>query len=85
MRGKFFAALREKPDAIVLKCDLEEKPFLLEARSDVLFETPHYRGWPAMLLRLEASRDDLEEFLTDAWLLAAPKKLAATIAPGDGD
>jgi hypothetical protein len=83
VRGKFVAALRTGPDAIVLKCDLEEKPFLLEARSDVLFETPHYRGWPAMLLRLEASRDDLREFLTDSWLLAAPKRLAATLVPDE--
>jgi len=83
VRGKFVAALRSKPDAIVLKCDLEEKPFLLEARSDVLFETPHYRGWPALLLRLEASREDLREFLVDSWLLAAPKRLVDAFAPAD--
>lgn len=29
VRGKFFAALRTDPDAIVVKCDLEEKPLLL--------------------------------------------------------
>jgi len=83
VRGKFVAALRTRPDAIVLKCDMEEKPFLLEARSDVLFETPHYRGYPAFLLRLEASRDDLREFLVDSWLLAAPKRLADAFAPPD--
>jgi hypothetical protein len=76
VRGKFFAALRTDPDAIVVKCDLEEKPLLLEARPDVLFETPHYHGYGAMLIRLEASRDDVREFLFDSWLLAAPKTLA---------
>lgn len=80
VRGKFVAALRTRPDAVVVKCDLDEKPFLLEARSDVLFETPHYHGWPALLLRLEASKDDLREFLVDSWLLAAPKRLAAQLA-----
>lgn len=76
VRGKFFAALRTNPDAIVVRCDLEEKPLLLEARPDVLFETPHYRGWGYMLIRLDAPLDDVREFLTDSWLLAAPKKLA---------
>jgi hypothetical protein len=83
VRGKFVAALRTRPDAIVVKCDLDEKPFLLEARSDVLFETPHYRGWPAVLLRLGASKDDLREFLVDSWLLAAPRRLAEAFAPPD--
>jgi hypothetical protein len=76
VRGKFFAALRTNPDAIVVRCDLEEKPLLLEARPDVLFETPHYRGWGYMLIKLDAPLDDVREFLTDSWLLAAPKKLA---------
>ncbi len=80
VRGKFVAALRANPDAVVVKCDLDEKPFLLDARPDVLFETPHYRGYGAMLVRLEASRDDLREFLVDSWLLAAPKRLAAAFA-----
>ena len=47
----------------------------------MLFETPHYHGWPAMLLRLDASKDDLREFLVDSWLLAAPKRLADAFAP----
>jgi hypothetical protein len=76
VRGKFFAALRTNPDAIVVRCDLDEKPLLLDARPDVLFETPHYHGWGYMLIRLDAPIDDVREFLTDSWLLAAPKKLA---------
>jgi hypothetical protein len=80
VRGKFFAALRTNPDAVVVKCDLEEKPLLLEARPDILFETPHYHGWPYMLVSLEASLDDLREFLEDSWLLAAPKGLAKQLS-----
>ena len=76
VRGKFFGALRTNPDAIVVRCDLDEKPLLLDARPDVLFETPHYHGWGYMLIRLDAPIDDVREFLTDSWLLAAPKKLA---------
>jgi len=81
VRGKFFAALRTNPDAVVVKCDLDEKPFLLESRPDILFETPHYHGYGAMLISLDASLDDVREFLVDSWLLAAPKTLARTITP----
>jgi hypothetical protein len=81
VRGKFFAALRANPDAIVVKCDLEEKPLLLDAHPNVLFETPHYHGYGAMLIRLDAPVDDVREFLFDSWLLAAPKRLAAQFQP----
>jgi hypothetical protein len=80
IRGKFVAALRSAPDALVVRCDLEEKPFLLEARPDILFETPHYQGWGYVLVRLEASLEDVREFLTDSWLLAAPKRLAESLS-----
>lgn len=80
VRGKFVAAMRTNPDAVVLRCDLDEKPLLLEARPDILFETPHYHGWGYLLLRLEASTDEAREFLTDSWLLAAPKKLADSLS-----
>jgi hypothetical protein len=80
VRGKFVAALRTNPDAVVLRCDLDEKPLLLDARPDILFETSHYHGWGYVLLRLEASVDEAREFLTDSWLLAAPKKLADSLS-----
>jgi len=80
VRGKFVVALRSDPDALVVRCDLDEKPFLLEARPDVLFETPHYHGWGYVLVKLDATRDDVREFLTDSWLLAAPKRLADSLS-----
>jgi hypothetical protein len=80
VKGKFFAALRTNPDAIVVKCDLDEKPLLLESRPEILFETPHYHGYGAMLIKLDASREEAREFLVDSWLLSAPKKLAATVS-----
>jgi len=79
VRGKFVAALRADPDALVVRCDLDEKPFLLEARPDILFETPHYHGYGALLIRLEAPLEDVRELVLDSWLLAAPKKLAAQV------
>lgn len=83
VRGKFVAALRTDPDAVVVRCDLDEKPFLLEARPDILFETPHYHGYGAVLIRLEAPLDDVREFLLDSWLLAAPKRLAKQLTEAE--
>ena len=80
VRGKFVAALRTDPDALVVRCDLEENPLLLEARPEILFETPHYHGWGYIHVKLEAPRDEIREFLTDSWLLAAPKRLAQSIS-----
>ena len=75
VRGKFVAALRTNPDALVVRCDLEEKPLLLEARPDLVFETPHYHGSAYLLVRLDAPSDDVRELLVDSWVLAAPKSL----------
>ena len=75
VRGKLVAALRTDPDALVVRCDLEEKPLVLEARPDLVFETPHYHGWGYLLVRLDGPIEDVRELLVDSWLLAAPKSL----------
>ncbi len=33
-------------------CDLDEKELLLDNAGGVLFSTPHYAGYPALLVRL---------------------------------
>ena len=42
----------------------------------VYFTTPHFDGYPAVLVKLaEIDVSDLEELITEAWLTQAPKKL----------
>lgn len=42
----------------------------------VYFTTPHFDGYPAVLVKLSAiSVRDLEELITEAWLTQAPRKL----------
>ncbi len=42
----------------------------------VYFTTPHFDGYPAVLVRLaEIAVRDLEDLITEAWLTQAPKKL----------
>jgi hypothetical protein len=49
----------------------------LAAQPAVCFTTPHFDGYPAVLVRLGRIRvADLEELLVEAWLARAPKRLA---------
>jgi hypothetical protein len=43
----------------------------------VFFSTPHFDGYPAILVRLDRiAIDDLKEVIVEAWLARAPKRLA---------
>jgi hypothetical protein len=49
---------------------------LIAEAPGVYFTTPHFDGYPSVLVRLaEIGIGDLEELITDAWLVQAPKKL----------
>ena len=57
--------------------DLDTKEARLAAEPKVYFTTPHFNGYPAILVRLgEIGVDQLTELLTEAWLVQAPKRLA---------
>ena len=61
----------------------EEKAALIAADPQTFFTEPHYNGYPAVLVRLEAiDEDELTELLTDAWRLAAPRRLLAEFDAG---
>jgi hypothetical protein len=56
---------------------LVAKEALLADDPGVFFTTPHFDGYPAVLVRLdEISMPDLEEVIVEAWLCRAPKRLA---------
>jgi hypothetical protein len=56
---------------------LGAKEALLASAPDVYFTTPHFNGYPAVLVRLKRIRvAELEELLVEAWLDRAPKRLA---------
>jgi len=51
-----------------------------------VFTTPHFDGYPAVLVRLpDAELDLLEEIVTEAWLARAPKRLAAAFLEARGE
>jgi hypothetical protein len=79
VRGKGMCRLRANPDALVLRVsDLGEREMLLRSEPEVFFSTPHYDGWPYVLVRLEAvAPDELAELLEDAWRVFAAKRVVA--------
>src|SRR4051794_38424267 len=79
VRGKFLCRLRTNPDALVMRViDLADREALLKGEPDVYFSTPHYDGYPAVLVRLEQiGLDVLAELIEDAWRVQAPKRVVA--------
>jgi hypothetical protein len=107
VRGKYFCFHRgPRPDAIdpvtgerlddVLAFrvqNLDVKELILADDRGVFFTTPHWNGYPAVLMRIpdlaRIDRDELQDMLVEAWLTRAPKRVAkawlAENAASDGD
>jgi len=67
----------EGPILAVRVADLSEKEAVLAANPGAFFTIPHFDGYAAVLIRLQAvARDALREAVTDGWLAIAPPKLA---------
>jgi hypothetical protein len=87
VRGKGFAWEARERDGggLAVRVDRDEKQLFLDANPDVYFTSPHYNGYPAIQIRIDAiDRDELRERLEDAWLIQAPKKLAAAYVAENG-
>ena len=58
--------------------DQHEKEMLIAADPAKFFTEPHYNGFPAVLVRLDAiGTAELTELITDAWRVVVPARLAA--------
>ena len=66
--------------------DVHAKNALLADDTQPFFTTPHFEGWPGVLLRMrnlpDTDEDILQEVVTEAWLTKAPKRLAKQWADG---
>ena len=91
--GKWFCFHRRpRPDAVdesgarlddVLVFRVEDqgvKELLLADARGVYFTTPHWNGFPAVLVRIPSlallGRDELRDLVVDAWLTRAHKRVA---------
>ena len=68
------------PDGPILGASVEHlgaKEALIGDDPTVFFTTPHFDGYPAILVRLDRiAVDDLQEVIVEAWLARAPNRLA---------
>jgi hypothetical protein len=81
--GKTFAwESPHEQGALVLRCDPGERPLMIEAQPETFFATPHYDGYPMVLVHLDhADTEALADRIEESWLIAAPKKLADAYVP----
>jgi hypothetical protein len=60
--------------------DLDVKELLLADGRGVYFTTPHFNGYPAVLVRIpnlaRIDRDELYDLVAEAWLTRAQKRVA---------
>lgn len=63
-------------EVLVLFCEPEMKPVLLENHPEVLFNVAHYDGHAAVLVRMaDADIDDVADWLEDSYRRVAPPAL----------
>ena len=58
--------------------DLDTKDVRLSELGPAVFVTPHFAGYPAVLVDLDAiDAEDLDDLVIDAWWAQAPKRVVA--------
>jgi len=64
---------------------LEEKELVLSDGRGPFFTTPHFNGYPAVLIRIgdlaRLDREELRETVIEAWLTRAPKRSRRSGSP----
>src|SRR5690606_5786051 len=74
VRGHWIVNENADLDALALDLDRETVAFLMETEPQTYFQTPHFEGWPAVLVRFAAADDDrLREQIDKAWARRASK------------
>jgi hypothetical protein len=94
VRGKRFCLLRSRrPDAVDAEtgerlddvlmfrvADVGVKELMVSDARGIYFTTPHFDGYPAVLVRIpdltRLDRDELLDLVAEAWLTRAPKRVA---------
>ena len=68
-RGKMLAATTSpEPDSFVLRVATDEKEVLIETDPATFWQTDHYHGWPALLVRYGTDATDrIILLLARAW------------------
>ena len=76
--GKFFSRFNEEEQGLVVHAEPELRDTLLEGKPGTYFTTDHYRGYPALLVRLpRVSHAELTALYETSFRARATKKRIA--------
>jgi hypothetical protein len=78
VKDKGFLRIRSEAEGglVVFVEDLGEKEALLASDSDKFFTTPHYDGYPTVLVNLPAvDEGELTELIVESWRQKAPARV----------
>ena len=68
VRGKPFLYPGRERDSFAVATPLADKELLMETEPETFWETPHYSGWPAVLVRFgSADGERIELVIRRAW------------------
>jgi hypothetical protein len=68
VNGKAFLYPGREPGSFAIASPLPEKELLMETDPNTFWETAHYRGWPAVLVRFGSpERERVETVIRRAW------------------
>jgi hypothetical protein len=69
--------------------DLDVKEMTLQDDRGIFFTTPHWNGYPAVLIRIRDLKQlksvELRDLIEEAWLSRAPKRVARAWLAEQGD
>ena len=74
--GRAFLHPSREPDSFVLATDIDTKEMLMETDPDTFWQTPHYEGWPALLVRFDSADPDRVRAMIERsrdWTAARPR------------
>ena len=82
VRSRAFVYPGREKGSFAVACPIEEKELLMETDPETFWETDHYRGWPAVLVRFGSpDRERIEAVIRRAWWDRLTKKQQVEFGP----
>ena len=76
VRGKMFVSTGREDDSFHVRSRHEEKALLIETDPATFWQTPHYEGWPGLLVRYDSADPERVHAMIERsrdWTAARPR------------
>jgi len=82
VNGKAFVSPGREADSFHVMAPHDEKAVLLDTDPETFWQTPHYEGWPGLLVRYGAADEErVRNVIRRAWWDRAKKPQRAAFGP----